>query len=142
MLGLARTTPSTFILMGADAAHHPAIIRPSALVPLPDQISSSIPQALAACAKDAPFLRMPDAANSVHHDHAAAQAVVDKLVALDGHPDVLVVLAHDGSLDPVTGQDGGIEFFPSAANEWQVKGWKEGVHWRFLEKGNQANRWE
>jgi hypothetical protein len=142
MFGLARTTPSTFILMGADAAHHPAILRPSTFIPLPTEMRSSVPQALSACPLDAPFLGMPSAAYSVHHDHAAAQVVVDKLIAFDGHPDVFVVLSHDGAMDPVDGKEGGIEFFPKTANDWKAKGWKEAVHWRFLEKGNQANRWE
>jgi hypothetical protein len=142
MLGLARTTPSTFILMGADAAHHPAMLRPSAFVPLPAHLGSSLPSALSACSHDAPFLNMPLPAHSIHHDHAAAVSVVEKLTALDGHPDVFVVLSHDGAVDPVDGKEGGIEFLPRTANDWKAKGWKEAVHWKFLEKGNRVNRWD
>jgi hypothetical protein len=45
-------------------------------------------------------------------------------------------------MDPVEGKEGGIRFFPETANAWKEKGWKESGYWRFLESGNNANRWE
>jgi hypothetical protein len=84
---------------------------------------------------------MPLLEHTIHHDHATAKATIQKLTVLDAHPNVFVVLSHDGAMDPVPGEEGGIEFFPHAANDWKAKGWKEEVHWRFLQNGNRANRW-
>jgi hypothetical protein len=128
--------------MGADGAHHPALLRPSPFVPLPVDLSPIIPPSLSACAYNQPFLSMPLEKYSIHHDHAKAREVHDVLVAFDARPDVFVVLSHDGSMDPVGESDDAIEFFPKAANEWMEKGWKWRVHWKFLEKGNQAYRWD
>jgi glyoxylase-like metal-dependent hydrolase (beta-lactamase superfamily II) len=36
--GLVRTTPDTFVFLGGDVCHHCGVIRPSKLVPLPDEI--------------------------------------------------------------------------------------------------------
>jgi hypothetical protein len=85
---------------------------------------------------------MPLKEHSIHHDPALARETLDLLVALDACPNVLVVLSHDGSMDPVEGKEGGIRFFPETANAWREKGWKDNVHWRFLESGNIGNRWE
>jgi hypothetical protein len=87
-------------------------------------------------------LSLPLKEHSVHHDPASASKTLDSLVALDARPDVFVVLSHDGSMDPVEGKEGGIQFFPETANAWKEKGWKECGYWRFLESGNHANRWE
>jgi hypothetical protein len=128
--------------MGSDAAHHPALLRPSPFIPLPESLITTIPSSLSSCAHNQPFLSMPLEKNTIHHDQAQARKVLDVLIALDARPDVFVVLSHDGSMDPIGENDGGIEFFPTTANEWMKKGWKERVYWKFLEKGNQAYRWE
>jgi hypothetical protein len=84
---------------------------------------------------------MPPKEQSIHHDPDRAREDLDVVVAFDARPDVFVVFSHDGSMDPVEGKEGGIKFFPETANAWKENGWKENIHWRFLESGNGANRW-
>ncbi|KAH9935468.1 uncharacterized protein B0H18DRAFT_1101223 [Fomitopsis serialis] len=147
MLGLARTTPSpsaSWILMAGDAAHHPAMLRPSLHVPLPAALEPLVPAALRACARDTPFLAPADRAVAVHHDWDRARDTLEVVRALDARPDVWVILAHDGSLDAdVKGVgEGRVRWLPEEANAWKAEGVKEHLRWKYLEKGNQANRWK
>ena len=141
MLGLARTTPSpnaTWILMAGDSAHHPAMLRPSAHVPLPPALEPLVPPALQACARNAPFLALPKKGGSVHHDHEQAARTLEVVRALDARDDVWVLVSHDGSLDV---PDSGVRWLPETANAWAQEGLKEKTRWRWLEKGNPAYRW-
>ncbi|EPT05047.1 hypothetical protein FOMPIDRAFT_1045711 [Fomitopsis schrenkii] len=140
MLGLARTSSSpdvTWLLMGGDAAHHPGLLRPSPLIPLPPALESHVPPALQACARDAPFLAFPKKEGSVHHDHEVAARTLEVVRALDARDDVWVVLSHDGSFD----EGVGLRWLPEEANGWKAEGMKEKTRWRWLEKGNPAYRW-
>lgn len=139
MLGLARTTPSpaaSWLLMAGDAGHHPGTIRPSAHVSLPPALEPRVPPALKACARDAPFLALP-VGESVHHNLVEAAQTLEVVRALDARDDVWVILSHDGSFD----KDAGVKWLPEEANEWRAEGLKEKTRWRWLEKGNPANRW-
>lgn len=146
--GLARTTPDTFILMGADSAHHPGALRPSRHHPLPDSLSPS------------PFSAPPfqsgtvcpgEVLEAIHPQHVKdrpyystfsdggperniplVEETVSKMIDLDGRDDVFVVLAHDASLKRR------VDFFPESANEWKSKGWKEETRWKFLEDFQKA----
>jgi hypothetical protein len=60
-----------------------------------------------------------------------SEATLHKLMALDAREDVLVLMAHDTSLAALEGSEG-VTFYPSFANEWREKGWKELMHWYFL----------
>jgi len=147
MLGLARTTPSpsaSWILMAGDAAHHPAMLRPSPHVPLPAGLEPLVPAALRACAHDAPFLAPPDRAVAIHDDWDKARDTLEVVRALDARPDVWVILGHDGSMDAdVKGVgEGRMKWLPEEANAWKAEGVKEYLRWKYLEKGNRANRWE
>ncbi|KAM5344623.1 hypothetical protein ACJ41O_013158 [Fusarium nematophilum] len=141
MAALARTTASTFILMGGDTCHHCACLRPSEHLPLPDSLSPSpfskppfLPGSVCPGevlvnmhpqhARDKPFY--PSLAEAPNHDVAEAENSVKKLIDFDAREDVFVVIAHDGSLLDV------IDFFPKQANDWKEKGWKEEGKWRFL----------
>ena len=124
--------------MAGDAVHHPAMLRPSPHLPLPAALEPRVPAALRACARDAPFLALPKAEGSVHHDHAVAARTLEVVRALDAREDVWVVLSHDGSAD---GPGSGVRWLPEAANGWVVEGVKEKTRWRWLEKGNPACRW-
>lgn len=128
--------------MGADVAHHPAMLRPSPAHPIPASLEKNIPLSLIECARNAPFLAPPPKATSIHHDHDVAVQTLEKIIEFDAHPDVFVVLSHDVSMDGADGQGGGeVPWFPEAINEWKEKGVKEAVRWKFLEKGNAAYRW-
>lgn len=142
MSSLARVTGGdtpSFILLAGDVAHHPGMLRPSTLAPLPASVTPSLPCVLVdigAPAYDRPFLQLPaDATTSIHHDHTVAQATIDAIQRFDAHPDVLVILAHDSSLR------GLVDTFPADAVGWKEKGWKETGAWAFLNRDNAAFRW-
>ena len=124
--------------MAGDAAHHPAMLRPSPHVPLPPGLEPRVPPALRACARDAPFLALPGKEGSVHHDHERAARTLEVVRALDARDDVWVVLSHDGSVDV---GDSGVRWMPEEANAWRAEGVKERTRGRWLEKGNPACRW-
>lgn len=45
----------------------------------------------------------------------------------DADPNVLVVIAHDSAPNDIA------NFFPDGTiNDWQQKGWKDSMHWHFL----------
>ncbi|KAF2973443.1 hypothetical protein GQX73_g75 [Xylaria multiplex] len=147
LCGLARTTPSTFILMGADGCHHCGSLRPNKHLPLPDQVSPSpfsIPPHLQGSICPGSLLKAIHPRRSstepyyshLHQaygrDVAEAEATIHKMIDFDANEDVFVVIAHDKSLLDV------IDFFPKSANEWKVKGWKETGRWRFLEDFKEA----
>lgn len=142
MLGLARVTASpkpAYVLLAGDTVHHPALLRPSPFLPLPAARHTSLPAALkdvGAPAYDRPFLDHPTTKWCAHEDMDVAKRTAACVQAFDAHPDVLVLLAHDGSLGGV------IETFPSSVDGWKEKGWKEPAAWAFLEPGNAVNRWQ
>jgi hypothetical protein len=128
--------------MGADVAHHPAMIRPSSAYPLPSSLEHTVPSSLKGCTRDAPFLAPPPKAGSIHHDHDMAVLILQKIIEFDAHPEVLVVLAHDISMDGADERgDGEVPWFPDEINRWKELGVKEAVRWKFLEKTNGAYRW-
>lgn len=59
-------------------------------------------------------------------DFPATLETVEKLTEFDSNDNVLVIIAHDRSLLDV------LEFYPSSANSWKEKGWREAGVWRFL----------
>ena len=138
---LARTSPDSFIFMGADSFHHPAALRPSNGVPLPTSISipglmpSPCPgelfEALHPCswnpssdATRTPFVQVGDKSPAI--DLAAARDTLRKIETFDADPNILVIAAHDWSLKDI------LEVYPQSANGWMSKGWKESGRWRFL----------
>ncbi|KZT21028.1 Metallo-hydrolase/oxidoreductase [Neolentinus lepideus HHB14362 ss-1] len=138
--GLARVTitPLTFILMGGDTSHHPGQFRPSVHIPCPCSLLSGVshehfPHAQTTSDVTKPLLTIPLSELSVYADAPRATESIEKLSAFDAHPDILVLLAHDSSM-----QDA-IRYFPEKANAWKEMGWKE-KRWAFLEKGSRAWR--
>ena len=138
---LARTSPDTFIFMGADSFHHPAALRPSEGVVLPSSVSvpnlmpspcpGELIQSIHPCdgntssdATRTPFVKVGE--NSPAIDLGAARETLRKIEAFDADPNIFVVAAHDWSLKDV------MEFYPLCANDWKSKGWKEKGRWRFL----------
>ncbi|KAL8998546.1 MAG: hypothetical protein Q9169_002386 [Polycauliona sp. 2 TL-2023] len=158
MCALARTTstPSTFIFLGGDCAHHNGEFRPSPTLPLPTTISPSPllhlhPNTICPGSLFIPIHRLYDpsartTATDVPtnqpffqispigaHDVAQCHESVNKMSTFDGRDDVLVMIAHDAHmLDVVT-------MFPKGkANGWKEEGWKEKGTWKFLKDFEEA----
>ncbi|KAF9889835.1 hypothetical protein FE257_006925 [Aspergillus nanangensis] len=145
MCGLVRTTPSTFVLLGADACHFAGSLRPSPYIPLPDEVSglavSSSPcpcELFMGChpapslqeKRTQPYYTASTAEKSVYVNPEISNHSVRGLMEFDAHPDVFICLAHDPSLFdvlPIFNQN------PTAhINNWKEQGYKETTKWRFL----------
>lgn len=144
MCGLARvtTSPSTFILMGADACHHGGEFRPSQYLPLPDSLSPNPldPASHNVCPgalfenilrdgdKGKPFyvIKRNEDGSGGAFNVDVAEETIGKLMEADAHDEVFVVTAHDDTLMEV------VDFFPKYANDFKKKGWAEKGRWLFL----------
>lgn len=158
MCGLARTTggrDSTFLLLGGDICHFVGHFRPNKSHPIPDPIPDVVLDDDAAnfpipcpCSvfadhhpslsndvdeeerRTTPFYQVSDHKPSAYDDPATAQSSVDKLVAFERSPDVLVCLAHDPALLlhlPTLNTNS-----KSDLNSWREKKWKEQCRWEWL----------
>ncbi len=139
---LARTTASngqdssTFMFLGGDIVSSNGVFRPSEGHPLPDQVPSEhgfCPGELLAKlhrhytvnpdkTRNTPFC---DVAGE--SDLAESQRNTIKLSVFDDEENIFIVWAHDLHLRDI------VEFFPTRANDWKEKGWKQKVHWRWLD---------
>ncbi|KAI5363725.1 putative metallo-beta-lactamase, ribonuclease Z/Hydroxyacylglutathione hydrolase [Septoria linicola] len=142
---LVRTTPDSAIFMGGDVCHFTGVIRPTEFLPMPDPL----PQAtvldkrfqhpcpcitFTAChpnqaeSRTAPFYRCSsDKDHSWYDDPKTAMESIRKLFEFDADPNVMVVIAHDAAPLDV------LPFFPDGnINDWQEKGYKEKMHWHFV----------
>ena len=135
--GFARVTsaPDTFVFMGADAAHHPGLFRPSVYLPLPTTIAPSpLKKYPSGCpgsvlqglhprkSATEPFFRPSEFA---FPDAEAAAETVGKIQELDAAGNVLVGVAHDRALR------GRIGFYPEAVDGWYKEGGNEERRWLF-----------
>ncbi|KAJ9646666.1 hypothetical protein H2204_000358 [Knufia peltigerae] len=158
MCGLARTSPdpnSTFILMGGDIAHFSGDIRPQPEIPVPEFIPEDVldvdptyfpvpcPGSLftdhnpliehfgdAQDPRITPFYNVSTGPLSSYANPKLAQQSVDRLKNFDVSEDVLVCLAHDGSLLeklPVFNTSPELDL-----NTWKNSGWKQKAHWGWL----------
>ncbi|KAK6217911.1 hypothetical protein LQW54_003199 [Pestalotiopsis sp. IQ-011] len=136
MCGLARVRASpepAFVLMGADACHHPGVLRPSSHLPLPPSIT--IPPGLGCCPgdlfqhltlsgnTDKSFFTLPR--NMLFPDHDAALETVRKIQELDANDEVFVIIAHDVSIRDT------LPLFPKSVNDWRKEGLKKTTRWWF-----------
>ncbi|KAI4112409.1 MAG: hypothetical protein LQ345_006438 [Seirophora villosa] len=133
--GLARVTsaPDSFVFMGADACHHPGLLRPSQYVPLPCSITP--PHLLPATTEDEQLRARQDSSSNnkpfftpskmAFPAQADARETLRKISELDARDDVFVILAHDTSLE------GQIDLYPRSINGWMEKGWKARTRWLF-----------
>jgi glyoxylase-like metal-dependent hydrolase (beta-lactamase superfamily II) len=142
MMGLARTTPTTFVLMGADCCHHGGEFRPTEYLPIPDSIfpnpivsskryprSHPCPGSLFVKihpkqSETEPFyqLTMGKDADAV----AEATRSQRKMFDFDADENVLVLVAHDAEAGDV------IDLWPKNIDNWKEKGWKDQLTWAFL----------
>lgn len=143
MCGLARTTadPPSFVFMGADACHHPGVLRPSRYLPLPSPASPGASGTSGGCAAcpgdilarlgawqtpDGPFFQVPH--GPMFANHESAMETVAKIQELDAAGNVMLLLAHDNSLG------GRLPLFPERVNDWQSRGLRESTRWLFLKE--------
>lgn len=126
LCGFARVTASpaqdSFVFLGADACHHPGILRPTEHLPLP--------ACLGALAQALPLHRCPDQpfftlSPVLFPDYDKAVDTVRKIQELDAHYNVFVILAHDGSL---LNQ---IDLFPKQITDWKSKEFGDKTRWLF-----------
>ena len=130
MCGLARTTPNTFILLGADTCHHAGEFRPSSYLPLPPcPGEAALLDVHPSHSRTEPYFTVPGKPDGqgVAHSRAASLESIRTVIKIDSSPDVLVVMAHDSSLLDT------IDVYPAAANDWREMGWKERSRWKFLD---------
>lgn len=149
MCGLARTTPSTFVFLGGDICHFGGSFRPTFTTPLPDPIPDShldtqlphpCPCSLfteshpagssSPASRTTPFFEVTSFPQSAYLDREQAASSIKELQRFDGHPDVLVCIAHDPTLIKVLPflndkPDGDL-------NDWQEQGLKKKAHWGWL----------
>ncbi|KAK6082533.1 metallo-beta-lactamase superfamily protein [Seiridium cupressi] len=142
LAGLARTSqnPDTFIFMGGDLCHHGGEMRPTPHNPIPDTVNFPIPDALRARMSTCPggdaFRKLnikrgrkadePFFDTQLAEDVAVATDTVKKAQTADVQDNVFFIFAHDDSIRGV------VDLFPSSANEWKARGWREQTHWAFL----------
>ncbi|KAL3463702.1 metallo-beta-lactamase superfamily protein [Aspergillus heterothallicus] len=147
MCGLARTTPSTFVLLGADSCHFAGSLRPSQYIPLPDSIIGLDPffanpcpcEIFHAChpapggsdeKRTRPYYTASCTPKSVYISPETANQSVRGLMELDASPNVFICLAHDPSLFEVLPLLNGD---PKAdIGDWKERGYKETTKWKFL----------
>ncbi|KAJ7717798.1 hypothetical protein B0H16DRAFT_1740371 [Mycena metata] len=155
MCALTRVTPTSFLFLGGDAAHHVGMLRPTAALhrafPAPPALLTSTKRSVALtaigrasndttdakpfdlAARTTPILDVAE--GGYYEDAPTSRASIDLISAFDANPDVLVVLAHDESLLEIVGPA-----FPAKLDGWKERGWKERAVWAFLEEGNAAFR--
>ncbi|CAE7160899.1 unnamed protein product [Rhizoctonia solani] len=143
LCGLARTTPDTFVFMGADICHHGGQMRPTKYLPLPESISPNpFPCRLTASecpgsllievhpknSPTQPFYHVadPPQGGAASTDPAEAQRSLEKLLDIDCHENIFTVIAHDATMLGV------VDFFPRTLNDWKSKGYREMTMWKFL----------
>ncbi|OCT51768.1 metallo-beta-lactamase superfamily protein [Cladophialophora carrionii] len=144
--GLVRTTPTTFVFLGGDICHFPAMFRPTPYGPMPSIIpeetkldsrfpcpcpgslfTASHPSADASEARISPYYHVPHQPGSWYEDPRQAQISVDGLKEFDAGGDVFIAIAHDPALKEI------VEGFPTGKmNDWKAKGWDKQSRWHFV----------
>ncbi|EPE36545.1 Metallo-hydrolase/oxidoreductase [Glarea lozoyensis ATCC 20868] len=145
---LVRTTPDTFVLLGADACHFAGSLRPSVWVPLPESVTReelgevqgggcpcedflvSHPRGKEGRIK--PWYSASRTPGSAYADWRVADRSVEKLRGFDACVDVLVCLAHDPGVGEVLPVFNGEGIKGGGIGKWKERGWKEKLRWRFL----------
>lgn len=144
LCALARTTvnndESSFVFMGADACHHPGLLRPSEYMPLPPE---DVPQGTLVTTKNGsgkcsgavlqsllttptkPFLTLTP--GPMFSEYEAAMLTVCKIQELDAAENIFVLMAHD--LSP---RDK-IPLFPQKINGWRTADLKTKTRWLFCD---------
>ncbi|EXJ70208.1 uncharacterized protein A1O5_06276 [Cladophialophora psammophila CBS 110553] len=141
LAGLARTTADTFIMMGGDLCHHS--VRPSRYKTLPAEVHldafrhfqggfcpGSVFEALQE--KRGRGLDQPFFEPTFGADIPLAMETITQVQVPDANDNVLFIYAHDKNIQGI------VDMFPADVNDWQTKGWREKMYWRFLEDFKEA----
>ncbi|KAJ7460926.1 hypothetical protein B0H11DRAFT_2057427 [Mycena galericulata] len=153
MIALARVTPTSFIVLGADTCHHAGELRPRPrfqhTYPCPADLLAasktavstqyfwspdSSPGVFDVRSRAQPLLSIPDLPASADMDPVAARVSLDKVAAFDADEDFFVVLAHDLSLVDV------LPYFPASLSAWRGEEIKQDAVWGFIDERNPAFR--
>lgn len=150
MCGLARTTATTFVFLGADICHFAGMFRPSSGVPFPDQIpgqyldvgfpnpcpcsffTSQHPKTdpESEDARTTPFFDVTSNKPSSYYDRGLAMESIRSMQDFDASTDVLVCIAHDPNLLKILPM---LNDQPDKdLNDWQAKGYKDQLTWPWL----------
>ncbi|KAK2686832.1 hypothetical protein QWA68_014657 [Fusarium oxysporum] len=147
MCALARTTydeasgESTFVFLGADACHHPGVLRPNEYLPLPCSINPSpfpsqrathtvcpghtLQGLLMHKQPNKPVFELKE--GPMFWDIILSQQTVRGMQKLDVNTRIFIILAHDKSLV------GNMPMFPKTVNNWFEEGVGEETRWRFFQ---------
>lgn len=124
----------SFVFLGADACHHPGVLRPTEYLPLPANISPSPLKRVPVCPGEMlqrlhpqhsaakPFFTT---SRVLFPDHDASMDTVHKIAELDAADNIFIIIAHDESINDE------IDLFPRSINDWKVKGVRERTRWLF-----------
>jgi hypothetical protein len=149
MCGVARHTnegeEDTFIFMGGDTAHHGGESRPTAYLSLPKELNpSSVAAFQGVCPGrvfeaihpqkrgDTPYHELTD---GVPFDKEEANRSIGGMQEFDAAENVLVVIAHDGSL---LHPEAGMEWFPEGTQKDWKKDLARKARWGFLREFEKA----
>ncbi|KAF7311972.1 Metallo-beta-lactamase superfamily protein [Mycena indigotica] len=151
MTAIVRTTPTSFIVLGADSFHHVGAIRPNgefqANIPCPRDLlefakngistdffwsTNTQPGRFDLPSRTQPFFSLSDTADSFFVDPRKGQLTADRLAVLDGDKDFLTLITHDLSI-----ASGALPLATSLEN-WQKDGLKEKLAWLFVDQKNPA----
>ncbi|RAH49741.1 MBL fold metallo-hydrolase [Aspergillus brunneoviolaceus CBS 621.78] len=154
---LCRTSPETFILLGADACHFLGAMRPTTHHPLSDEfLEPAQLRKVSSClcslftrshsrtapgeesenmsdelARRTPFYGISRHPDSVFMAPDVAQRTVQSLQAFDADQNMFLCFAHDGGLAHVVPL---LNNEPDAdLNSWKSLGYKQAGMWQFLE---------
>ncbi|KAJ6452078.1 hypothetical protein C8R45DRAFT_1113195 [Mycena sanguinolenta] len=151
LTGLARVTPTSFVILGGDTFHHAGEARPrpefQTNFPCPAHLIEEVQSSISTdyfwsprsregyfdiTSRAQPLLAISDIPGSVYSDPVASQVSLDKMATFDADADFFVVAAHDMSL---------LSYFttlPASLNGWKAGGLKQRTVWNFVDKLNPA----
>ncbi|KAK7048270.1 Metallo-beta-lactamase superfamily protein [Favolaschia claudopus] len=148
--GLARVTPTTFVLLGGDACHHAGMFRPTTELhrrfPCPGELLSATRHSVSKehfaspgssefdlAARNTPMFEVIE--GGAYADPAAARDSIAKIGPFDANEDIFIAMAHDESLVDTIGP------YPLVMDSWKEKGWKNQAIWASFDEKNRAFRY-
>ncbi|KAJ7588103.1 beta-lactamase-like protein [Mycena floridula] len=148
MAGLARVTPTSFILLAGDAFHNVGQIRPSEHLhdhyPIPQEILDesrlNINRKYFFAPDDntdlsterTPFFTVANV--GAYSDPPTARISQLVTTTFDSNPDVLVITAHDPAMEGI------LQLFPKSIRQWKQSGVKDEGIWLFAKNTTRGYR--